>query len=90
MVQINVTSISLGCPNLYIYIVDTKFMLHIKHVNGNKILLYNYYKIQCQRSHFFFKYQIPGFLKVFAPKFQFCFKFFCANFQVLSYKWSEQ
>ncbi len=34
----------------------------------------------------FSKYQIPGFLKVFGPKFQGFFKFFCANFQVLSYK----
>ncbi len=31
----------------------------------------------------FSKYQIPGFLKVFGPK----FKVFCAKFQVLSYKY---
>ncbi len=32
----------------------------------------------------FSKYQIPGFLKVFRPKFQFFSRFFYAKFQVLS------
>ncbi len=33
-----------------------------------------------QGSHFCFKYQIPGFLKVFGPKFQVFSRFLCAKF----------
>ncbi len=41
-------------------------------------LAYNLY----QGSHRFSKYQLPGFLKVFGPKFQGFSRFFCAKFQV--------
>ncbi len=61
----------------------SNFMVFIITKTGACIIGQHYmYYIKCTGFPLFSKYKIPGFLKVFGPKFQ----VFCAKFQVLSYK----
>ncbi len=58
-------------PSLMMYLCQQNDI--IAKDEDNRTMVNSY----CTRSHFFFKYQIPGFLKVFGPKFQVFSSFLC-------------